>query len=105
MNVSVVLEQLNDSAFRATAFAPVPLVAEAATREQAVDRIRVMIRDKLSHVEVIQVDVPGKEELRDPWIAMIGATMAGRRWTIVQSRNSGDSQIECQASKIAPARS
>ncbi len=35
-----------------------------------------MIRDKLSHVEVIQVDVPGKEELRDPWIAMIG-TWAG----------------------------
>ena len=32
MNVWVVLEQLNDSDFRATSYAPVPLVAEAATR-------------------------------------------------------------------------
>jgi hypothetical protein len=76
MNVSVVLEQLNDNAYRATSFAPVPLVAEAATRQQAVDQIRDMIRDRLSQVEVIHVEVPGKEEINDPWIAMIG-TWAG----------------------------
>jgi hypothetical protein len=72
MNVSVVLEQLNDNAYRATSFAPLPLVAEASTRQQAVDRIREMIRDKLSRVEVIQVEVPAHEGVDDPWIAMIG---------------------------------
>ena len=72
MNVSIVLEQLNDRSFRATSFAPVPLVAEASTRQQAVDRIREMIRDRLSQVEVIQVDVPGKARQRIPWRAMIG---------------------------------
>src|SRR5208282_4231001 len=72
MNVSVVLEQLNDNAYRATSFAPVPLTTDAATRQQAVDRIREMIRDKLCQVEVIQVEVAGKEETKDPWIALIG---------------------------------
>jgi hypothetical protein len=76
MNVSVVLEQLNNNAYRATSFAPVPLVAEASTRQQAVERIREMIRDRLSKIEVIQVEVPGKEEAKDPWTAMIG-TWAG----------------------------
>ena len=72
MNVSVLLEQLNDNAYRATSFAPVPLVAEAATRQQAVDQIREMICDKLSNGEVIQVEVPGKAETKDPWKALIG---------------------------------
>jgi hypothetical protein len=72
MNVSVLLEQINGNAFRATAFAPVPLIAEAATRQLAVERIRVMIRDKLSKGEVIQVEVPGRDEPKDPWQAMIG---------------------------------
>jgi len=77
MNVSVVLEQLGDNAYRATSFAPLPLVAEAATRHQEVDQIREMIRDKLSQVEVIHVEIPGKEEINDPWIAVIG-TWAGQ---------------------------
>jgi hypothetical protein len=72
MNVSVLLEQLNDNAYRATSFSPVPLVAEATTRKQAVDRIREMVRDKLSKGEAIQVEVLGKAEIVDPWRAMIG---------------------------------
>ena len=72
MHVSVLLEQLNDNAYRATSFLPVPLVAEASTRKQALDRIREMIRDKLSKGEVIQVEVPGEAEIADPWRAMIG---------------------------------
>ena len=72
MNVSVLLEQLNDNAYRASSFVPVLLVAEAETRQQAVGRIREMIRDKLSKSEVIQVEVSGKDEIKDPWQAMIG---------------------------------
>ncbi len=67
MNVSVMLEQLNDDAYRATAFAPAPLVAEASTREQAVDKIRAMIHQRLAEVEVIQVEIPGSPMSHDPW--------------------------------------
>lgn len=72
MNVSVMLEQVGDSGYRATVFAPAPLVAEAASREQAVERIRQMIRERLSQVELIQVEVPGLAEPSDPWIALAG---------------------------------
>jgi hypothetical protein len=72
MDISVVLEQLNDDAYRATVFAPTPLVAEASTRQQAIERIRQMLLDKLSRVEVIHVEVPETEGQRDPWNAVIG---------------------------------
>jgi hypothetical protein len=71
MNVSVMVEQLDNDAYRATAFAPAPLVAEASTREQAVDKIRTMIRHRLAEVEVIQVEIPGPSVPRDPWTSIV----------------------------------
>jgi hypothetical protein len=61
MNVPVMLE-----------FAHAPLVAEATTREQAVVKIREMLQDRFSKAEVIQVDVPGISQSRDPWLAAVG---------------------------------
>lgn len=69
MNVSVMLEQLNDDAYRATAFAA-PLVAEASTREKVVDKIQTMIRQRLAEVEVIQVEIPDQPLPRDPWTSI-----------------------------------
>ena len=70
MHVSVMLEQLNDDAYRATAFAPAPLVAEASTRDKAVDKIQTMIRQRLTEVEVIQVEIPDQPVPRDPWTSI-----------------------------------
>jgi hypothetical protein len=72
MDVSVILEQVKDNGYRATAFAPVSLVAEGATRDEAVDRIRDMLREKLSGAEVIQVDVPVATSA-NPWLAVAGS--------------------------------
>ena len=72
MQMTVVLEQLTGNGYRATAFAPTPLVAEASTREQAVDRIRAMIRERLTRIELIQVEVPGPDLPTNPWLAMAG---------------------------------
>jgi hypothetical protein len=71
MDVSVILEQVKDNGYRATAFAPVTLVVEAATRDEAVDRIRAMLHEKLSGAELIQVDVPVATRA-NPWLAMAG---------------------------------
>jgi hypothetical protein len=67
------LEQLNENAFRATVCAPTPLVAEASTRELAVDRIRTMIRQRLAGVEMIDVEVPGPQAMQDPWTVIAGS--------------------------------
>jgi hypothetical protein len=71
MDVSVMLEHVDNNGFRATAFIPAPLVAEAPTRREAVDRIRTMIHQRLSNVELIQVEVP-VGPASNPWLAIAG---------------------------------
>ena len=71
MDISVILEQVKDNGYRASAFVPVSLVAEAATRDEAVERIRAMLHEKLSGAELIQLDVPVATGA-NPWLAVAG---------------------------------
>jgi hypothetical protein len=71
MDVSVMLEQVSANGYRATALVPTPLVAEAPTRDEAVDRIRAMISERLSRVELIQMQVP-ESPSPNPWLAIAG---------------------------------
>src|SRR5688572_24601339 len=71
MDISVMLEQVNEHGYRATAMVPTPLVAEAPTRDEAVDRIRTMISAKLSQAELIHLDIPAASE-PNPWLAIAG---------------------------------
>jgi len=71
MDVSVMLEQVKDNGYRATTFAPAPLVVEAATRDEAIVRLREMICKKLSGVELIQLQIPVGTGA-DPWLAFAG---------------------------------
>jgi hypothetical protein len=57
-DVSVMLEQLKDNGYRATTFAPVPLVAEAATRDDAIGKLQQMLCQKLSDLELVQLQIP-----------------------------------------------
>jgi hypothetical protein len=71
MDLSVILEQVRENAYRATALVPTPLVVEAPTRDEAVDRIRSLISERLSRAELIQVEVPVATK-PNPWLAIAG---------------------------------
>ena len=71
MDVSVMLEQIQGNGYRATALVPTPLVAEAPTREEAVDKIRGLIGERLSHAEFIHVEVPANAG-PNPWLDIAG---------------------------------
>jgi hypothetical protein len=71
MDVSVMLEQVAENGYRATALMPTPLVAQAPTRDEAVDKIRTLISETLSHAEVIQIEVPPRTK-RHAWLAVAG---------------------------------
>jgi hypothetical protein len=71
MDVSVILEKIEENGYRASAFVPAPMVAEAATRDEAVDRIRAMLSERLAGTEVIQVAVPATTK-PNPWLAIAG---------------------------------
>ncbi len=71
MDVSIMLEQVRDNGYRATALIPTPLIAEAPTRDEVVDKIRNLITERLSHAELIQVRVPVTTSA-NPWLAIAG---------------------------------
>ncbi|MEX2139045.1 MAG: hypothetical protein WD894_07275 [Pirellulales bacterium] len=71
MDVSVILERVQENGYRATALVPVPLIAEAPTRDEAVARIHSLIGERLSNAELINVHVPSSTEL-NPWLAIAG---------------------------------
>lgn len=71
MQVPVILEQAKDNEYRATVFAPAPLVAEGTSREQAVEKLRDMLSERVSGAQLIQLEIPLKPQ-RDPWCAFAG---------------------------------
>ncbi len=71
MDVCVMLEQVERDGYRATTFAPAPLVAEAATRDEAIAKLRDLLCQKLAGAELIQLQIP-IETHPDPWLAFAG---------------------------------
>lgn len=71
MDISVILERVNENGYRATALMPLPVVTEASTREQALEQISTLLCEKLSGAELVHVDVPGTTSA-NPWMAIAG---------------------------------
>ena len=65
------LERVDNNGFRATALVPTPLVAEAPTRNEAVERIRALVSERFSGVELIRLEVPAVAG-DNPWLAIAG---------------------------------
>jgi hypothetical protein len=72
MDITVLLEPLDSRGFRATSLVPTRLVAEGTTREEALDRLRELVRTQFGQGEVVQVQVPLPGEPH-PWRAFAGA--------------------------------
>ena len=71
MDIAVMLERVDNNGYRATALMPTPLVAEAPTRSEAVERIRELVTDRLSGAELIRLQVPAAEG--NPSLAIAGS--------------------------------
>ncbi len=71
MKFAVVVEKIEGNGYRATSSTPEQLVAEAATREAALEKLRQLLRRRLEHSELVQleVSVPGEPH---PWEAIFG---------------------------------
>ena len=69
MEVPVLIEPLPTSGYRATSISPARVVAEGATRKQALDRLESLLREQLSCAEFVQltVAVPGEAH---PWMTL-----------------------------------
>jgi predicted RNase H-like HicB family nuclease len=58
MQITVLVEPLNGNGYRASSNTPVGLIAEGSTREQALDSLRELIKQRLANgAELTQVEV------------------------------------------------
>lgn len=72
MEFEVIVEQLDQNGYRATALAPSPLSAEGTTKEDALAQISKLIEGRLADAEIVRLDVPVRGE-KNPWLAIAGS--------------------------------
>src|SRR6516165_5466564 len=72
MQVPILVEPVTDNGYRATCGPPLALSAEGATRDEAVDRLELLLRDRLSNgVEIVAAEIPARV-LENPWVKYAG---------------------------------
>jgi predicted RNase H-like HicB family nuclease len=71
MQLTVLVERLNEQTYRAETAQPVPLATEGRTREEAVERLRELVHQRLAAGEMIQLDVP-EVAGPHPWLPFAG---------------------------------
>lgn len=71
MKAMILVERVGKQQYRASTAKPIALTAEGRTRQQAVRRLRELLRTRLARADVLQTSVPGKPE-SNPWLAFAG---------------------------------
>src|SRR5580693_8236675 len=69
MQINVLVEPMNGKGFRAAGSAPFDVVAEGATREEALAQLKDKIQARIAGAEVVTLDVGATEH---PWMQFAG---------------------------------
>jgi hypothetical protein len=71
MQVTVFVEQLDEQTYRAETAQPITLVTEGRTRDEAVERLRVLARQRLTAGEMVHLEIP-ELAVPHPWVSFAG---------------------------------
>ena len=71
MEIAVLVEPLENKGYRVTRLVPSQVVAEAPTREEALEQLRTLVHGQFSHAEIVLLQVPIAGEAH-PWKALAG---------------------------------
>jgi len=71
MEIAVLVEPIENKGYRVTSLVPSRLIAEAPTREEALERLRTLVHSQFSHAEIVMLQVPIAGEAH-PWKALAG---------------------------------
>jgi predicted RNase H-like HicB family nuclease len=58
MEVTVFVEQLDEDTYRAETAQPIALVTEGRTRDEAIERLRVLASQRLTAGEMVRLEIP-----------------------------------------------
>jgi predicted RNase H-like HicB family nuclease len=71
MLVTVFVEQLDEQTYRAETAQPIALVTEGRTRDEAIERLRVLAQQRLTAGEMVCLDIP-EVAVPHPWVPFAG---------------------------------
>ncbi len=71
MEIAVLVEPIENKGYRVTSLGLTRLIAEAPTREEALERLRTLVHGQFSHAEIVTLHVPIHGEAH-PWKALAG---------------------------------
>ena len=71
MQVTVFVERLDEQTYRAETAQPVVLVTEGRTRDEAIERLRVLAQQRLTAGEMVRLDIP-EVSVPHPWLPFAG---------------------------------
>jgi hypothetical protein len=72
MQIPILVEPVANNGYRATSGPPLGLSAEGPTRDEAIDKLALLLRDRLSNgIEVVAAEVPARV-VENPWVKYAG---------------------------------
>jgi predicted RNase H-like HicB family nuclease len=71
MQVTVFIERLDEKTYRAETAQPIALVTEGRTRDEAIERLRVLARQRLTAGEMVHLEIPDVV-VPHPWVPFAG---------------------------------
>ena len=71
MEVTVFVERLDEQTYRAETAQPIPLATEGRTRDEAIERLRVLAQQRLAAGEMIRLEIP-EVAVPHPWVPFAG---------------------------------
>src|SRR5947207_7423391 len=71
MQVTVFVEQLDDQTYRAETAPPVVLVTAGRTRDEAIERLRMLAQQRLTAGDMVRLDIP-EVPVTHPWTPFAG---------------------------------
>jgi hypothetical protein len=72
MQIPILVEPVTNNGYRATCGPPLAVSAEGATRDEAVDKLGLLLRDRLSQgVEIVVTELPARA-VENPWVKHAG---------------------------------
>jgi hypothetical protein len=72
MQIPILVEPVNNNGYRATCGPPLAVSAEGATREEAVDKLELLLRGRvINGVELVVAEIPARVN-ENPWVKYAG---------------------------------
>ncbi len=72
MELTVLVERIDEQTYRAQTAQPVSLSIEGRTHAEAVERLRELARQRLAGARIVHVDVPAASAEPHPWTRFAG---------------------------------